>query len=265
MVSAELKAKVEARIRQDLVAIKARYGVDLPMPKITYDLTGTTAGKAYLYENRIQLNAGLLTRNVDAFIARTVPHEMAHLATQAIYPEAHQRQVSAFRSTQKRKPHGAQWQEIMRAIGADATRCHSYDVSEVKRKRATYAYECVCGKKYELSSKRHNMIAVHGRRYYHTKCPISGMNPITPVAATALKVAASPAKSPKATTHKRSTRDVGTGQGSKIDRCYGWYQHYVESGHDKATIINVFINEIGCTPAGAQTYFYKCKSMYEKG
>jgi SprT protein len=93
-------------------------GIVSKLPRIKWDLRGTTAGKAYYRENLIRLNPVLLQNNEERFINRTPKHEAAHL-------------IAFLKHGGLIKPHGPEWQRVCWALGIPATRCHSYDVSAV--------------------------------------------------------------------------------------------------------------------------------------
>lgn len=97
---------------------RAKLGIVMPMPRITFNLRGTTAGKAYIRENRIDFNPVLLHENLEDFLNRTPWHEVAHL-------------ISFRQSGNLIKPHGVEWQRVMWAFSKPATRCHAYDTSAV--------------------------------------------------------------------------------------------------------------------------------------
>jgi SprT protein len=122
------------------------YGISLPLPEVRFDLRGKAAGQIRFLSRchaLIRYNPTLLQDNGDAFIARTVPHEVAHLVARKVYGE----QI---------KPHGIEWREIMAYFGADSSRCHSFTVRENKIRRMRYfPYRCDC-QDHRLSAIRHH-------------------------------------------------------------------------------------------------------------
>ncbi len=140
-VPRELKLKCQRRIAQCVEAYRSA-GHTWPMPTVSFDLRGKTAGKAFLRQNHVQLNAVLLLENQDAFIADTVGHEVAHLATYSKFGRSAQ-------------AHGAQWQAMMRLIGQEPRRCHSFDTSNSAVSKATHRYVCAC-KEHLLTARSHN-------------------------------------------------------------------------------------------------------------
>ncbi len=101
---------------------RRKMGIVVELPRIKWDLRGTTAGRAYYHENLIRLNPVLLQENTERFVVRTPAHEAAHL----IAFRLHGANIA---------PHGGEWQRVCWAIGIPATRCHSYDVSVVTGQR----------------------------------------------------------------------------------------------------------------------------------
>src|SRR3546814_372024 len=111
------------------------------MPSCSFDLRGTTAGKAHMAKYHVQLNSVLYQENIQDFLEDTIPHEVAHLITYVL----HGREAKA---------HGNEWQSIMRALGVRPDRCHSYDTTNSAVAKAVYKFKCDC-KVFELSSRRY--------------------------------------------------------------------------------------------------------------
>lgn len=87
--------------------------------------------------------------------SHTIIHEVAHIVTFKVFPNAKQN-------------HGPEFKRVMRMLGADnPTRCHSYDVSGLKRYNTVKRFEYVCeaGCVHSLSVRRHNSIVNDGKRY----------------------------------------------------------------------------------------------------
>jgi len=127
--------------------------------EINFKLRGTTAGyfkQIPFGQSIISYNAQILEKNTDDFIARTVPHEVAHL-------------VAFKRFGRKIKPHGDKWKLVMALFGADDSRCHDYDLKEVKtRIYQCFDYHCGC-QDHQLTAIRHNRI-LSGQNYLCKKC-----------------------------------------------------------------------------------------------
>jgi SprT protein len=141
---------------------EAEVWLSLPMPQIEirFDLRGTSAGQARVHGKAfalIRYNPTLLSRHPAEFIAETVPHEVAHVVAFAKYGA-------------RIRPHGAEWQGVMRYFGVVPSRCHGYDVSRLRARAVRrFLYRCSCGT-HEISSIRHNRIRTQGAVYLCRRC-----------------------------------------------------------------------------------------------
>jgi SprT protein len=129
------------------------------LAEIRFSLQGKTAGYFRQTANGhsiINYNSVILESNRNAFIQRTVPHEVAHLVAFQLHG------LSI-------KPHGPEWMAVMELFKADSSRCHDYDTSSVvARKYKRFAYQCDC-QTHSLTSIRHNRILA-GQSYFCRKC-----------------------------------------------------------------------------------------------
>jgi SprT protein len=123
----------------------------LPLPLVTFDVRGTTAGKAYYRAHRVAFNLKLAEHvGLEAF-QQTITHEVAHLVTALVYG--------------KQQPHGWHWARVMEALGARPERCHSYDVSTVRVRRNTRTCKATCGcREHDVTPAMHAKL-VAGVRY----------------------------------------------------------------------------------------------------
>ena len=213
-------------------------------------------------------NPILLNENVEDFIARTVPHEMAHIIDMEVNPKNHQPQVIMTRSGRykraKRDIHGADFRFIMEKVlnVDDSTRCHNYDVSRARTKvKARYIWVCdqLPDITMTLGPKQHaqQLIFVHQgktgymprgkklRRGIHTFSYSHklGTQPPAPK-----PIAADTSLNPITVQTPTSTT------ASKLDKCRAAF----DPNKSRADNIHVFIS-LGCTPKGAATYYAKIK------
>jgi len=154
----DLQTEARRRVRE-YVGIARGLGIALPEVAVVFDLKGMAAGQARLHDGagpRIRLNPVLLAENGEEFLTHTIPHEVAHLAVFYHY----RRRV---------RPHGPEWQRIMRRFGAEPRATHTFDVENSRTRRLrTFRYACPC-REVELTSIRHNR-ARRGVRYYCNEC-----------------------------------------------------------------------------------------------
>lgn len=136
------------------------YRLAVPVLEVRFDLRGTAAGQARALEPLrflIRYHPELLARQPGPFLARTVPHEVAHVVTFCRYGA-------------RVRPHGPEWRALMGFFGAEATRCHDFDLRDMPRRRLQrFPYHCACGA-HSLTSIRHRRIQL-GTRY---RCPNCG-------------------------------------------------------------------------------------------
>ena len=237
-VSDSIRARVETKIAQCLKKAEQRYNQPFRYPEIQYTVRGTVAGTATYRQWIVNFNPVLLNENVDQFIDHTVPHEIAHLITDQVFPESYIRNGCS-----RRKPHGSQWQSVMCVLGVEPNTYHKYNVDNVRvRTVRTYTYTCNgCGKQLQMGPKRHAKEQRNPGFYTHSPCgrqagKVTYVYVVPPVVKPASTV-------PSIT--------------SKISQCMAVYKANV--GASRKDIIDMFIKLCGCTPAGAATYYATCK------
>jgi len=135
LLTPELKAKVEAKMRECYAIAEKKYGVTFEFPEVRYDIKSWTGGLAYHGRNLIRYNLILLVENEEHYIANVVPHEVAHLIN---------RKVNKVPPGKKRlMPHGKEWKAVMDLLMTKPAVCHTYDCSSIekfpKRKRGAKA------------------------------------------------------------------------------------------------------------------------------
>jgi len=253
-VSSEVKQQVTTTLQSCIDVANKHYGVDIQFPTVVYKKRGSTAGTANYGTNTIDLNPVLLMNNIDAFMKRTVPHEMAHLITDEIDPKSHQSFLG-----RKRQPHGKTWKSVMRVLGADPSRCHDYDVSSVERKRSSYEYKCEeCGENLTMGVKRHNKqqraLRSGLNAYSHSGCKGAKLIWVTGDFTPVRKIAADAPTQPKRQQEPTKIRV------SKKTTAITIFNN--ENGHEgthRAKIIKRYMTELEMSTAGASTYYSNIK------
>lgn len=159
MPTHHLRASAITRLQLCLQQAEAHFGRHFGNPEVCWDLRGRAAGQVRFPTSGtpvIRFNLQLLAGNGDAFIDRTIPHEAAHVVVHHLYGN-------------RVRPHGREWQSIMALFGADASRCHNFDVSRLPARRLTrFPYRCNC-RQHMLTSIRRNRIAA-GQVYHCRIC-----------------------------------------------------------------------------------------------
>ncbi|UCB55545.1 MAG: SprT-like domain-containing protein [Thiotrichales bacterium] len=136
------------------------YGCKFPLIPVMFDLKGRAAGmyRVHKQDRRIRFNPYIFAKYYEDNLATTVPHEVAHYVVDLMY------------NARSVKPHGAEWQQVMRSFGVEPKATGDYDLSGIPvRKHRRHAYQCTCAT-HEISSVRHNRIRQGKARYYCRKC-----------------------------------------------------------------------------------------------
>ena len=116
----------------------AGLGCNLETPEIRFDLRGRAAGQFCVRRNCLQLrfNAFLFAKYFDENLAQTVPHEVAHFLVYALFMQPGNRRVL---------PHGREWRQMMRLLGAPPATRHDFDLSDIPvRREQRFAWRCDC-------------------------------------------------------------------------------------------------------------------------
>lgn len=155
----KLRCKASQLTAKLMLSAARHFGTKLAQPEIRFDLRGKSAGQVRTENGRrctIRYNSSLLERHPEEFLARTVPHETAHVVAFNLFGPRVQ-------------PHGLEWRAIMGLFGASPERCHSYDVQGLQtRQLRRYQYRCDC-RTHELTSIRHNRVK-SGQVYHCRQC-----------------------------------------------------------------------------------------------
>jgi SprT protein len=145
----------------------AAAGVRPPTPIYRFDLTGRAAGQVIWPEQgppQVRYNLGIAVLQPEAFVAETVPHEIAHLVTGACHRKA--------------RPHGPEWRRVMAFFGIEqANRCHAFEIDQTgDRSQRRWPYRCACDT-HQLSTTRHNRVRNGRQTYLCRRCG----NPLQPI------------------------------------------------------------------------------------
>lgn len=211
------------RINKRIKECKKLTGIDVDHVVVFDIKSASLAGQAYYYNDteyqthKLRLNPAYLLSNPDHFIHDTVAHEYAHLA-------AYQKHGT------KIAPHGKEWARMMKAVGLEPNVYHAMEVTrEAVATTGIQARFVCCIKCNHLSAVSISMAkkVAAGRVYTH-HC--GG------------KFIPAPDELPKKV------------KPSKMQMCK---QLYAANGHlSRSKIIELFVNQAGCTPAGANTYYH---------
>jgi len=144
------------------------YGINMVMPKVTFDPCGQRAGWANWNKWQVNFNPTLFADNVKEYYKETFAHEVAHLVVYFLYNPNGKYGTRYSRP----RPHGEEWKSVMwECFKKEPERLHNMDVSKVKRHVKEYEYICPdCGKVHMLSGVRHNKHIRNSGKCYYCKC-----------------------------------------------------------------------------------------------
>ena len=159
MLSAKQRERIGQVTEHWLHQARLLYRTEFDTPELRFDLRGLSAGQYRFHPHPIiRFNAEMAARQFEAFCHRTPPHEVAHHIVARLH---------GFGGV---RPHGHEWQEVMRAFGLEPTRCHQFDTSGMSRRRQRrFRYRCGC-REHELSATRHNRVQRGEQRYSCRHC-----------------------------------------------------------------------------------------------
>lgn len=106
------------RVKYYTELANSKLGLAMALPRVRFNLTGTTGGKACYQAHTLELHNTFLRENPDDYLINTVGHEIAHLAAGRKFGLGI-------------KPHGSEWTSVCWYLGIPATRCHKYDLANI--------------------------------------------------------------------------------------------------------------------------------------
>ena len=157
----DIRQQAEAAVRKAEMRGRSFYDINLPDASIDFSLRGRCAGQARVDCNgrtSLRLNQQLLAENLEDFLSRTIPHEVAHLVVN----------WQARNRNQRPRPHGPEWQAVMQnCYNLSPKRCHSYQTTPARVVPKPYLYTCNC-REHRLTNIMHKRIS----RSYQALCKV---------------------------------------------------------------------------------------------
>lgn len=130
-----------------------------PVP-VLFDLRGASAGmfRARGRDCWLRFNPWIFAKHFEDNLRFTVPHEVAHYA---VHRQGHRRPV---------RPHGPEWQQVMRCFGLPPEVTFKLDLTGIPvRRQQRHAYRCAC-REHEVSTVRHKRMREGRARYLCRYC-----------------------------------------------------------------------------------------------
>lgn len=157
-----LQAQLQREVERCIAICAAYFEREFDDYALLINLRGRSAGQFRVNPrtrtNELRFNAELLMRYGQVFIDETAGHEVAHYVTYKLFGA-------------RVKPHGTQWQAIMREVlEQNPSVSHNYEV-RAARKSKTYPYHCACpAKTHALGAVRHKRVKEGRARYLCRSC-----------------------------------------------------------------------------------------------
>lgn len=226
-----IRTAVIVKIQATLQLAKQHFGRPFGMPEVQFDVHTHTAGIAYSTLNKIRFNPTLLLENTDKFISETVPHEVAHLVADAVFPSGflHRR----VRQKARAPHHGEAWEYVMRLFGLEPKVSHKYSCASLNKPKR-YAHKCSeCGATIQLTLKQAKLVRFNKKALHHKSCGLPSI--LVPV--------------------------VGSLPVSKREHCEHIYiKHRTQP---RQAIIEQFVIQAKCTHLSASTYYSRLRNKYD--
>jgi SprT protein len=156
------KMLVTRQARQCIRSANDALGCRLTLPEIRFDLRGRAAGQFCLRQGTLQLrfNSALFARYFEENLTQTVPHEVAHFLVYALCSKYGKKRV---------RPHGPEWQSMMRLLGAAPETRHSFSLEGIAvRREQRFAWNCGC--RTHSIAKRTHLRMLRGERRVCITC-----------------------------------------------------------------------------------------------
>lgn len=151
---------VVAEVQRYISSAADFFAQAIPQIPILFDLSGRAAGmyKINAGSRVLRFNPYLFAKYFHENLEDTVPHEVAHYVTDLLH------------GIKTIRPHGKEWQQVMRLFGVPPRATHRFDMQGIpQRQQRRFHYRCACNS-YQLTTRRHNMISRGERRYLCRNC-----------------------------------------------------------------------------------------------
>ena len=159
-LNAEQRQRVVEATCRCIAQAAALYGRELAEIPVTFDLCGRATGMYRVRNGRreIRYNPHIFAKYFSDNLANTVPHEVAHYVTDMLH------------GLRRVRPHGPEWQAVMRAFDAEPAATCRYDLEGIPvRRQRRFRYRCAC-MTHSVTTVRHRRIQDGRVRYHCRRC-----------------------------------------------------------------------------------------------
>ncbi len=159
-LNAALQQQVAAATRDCIRRAGELLDHPLDPVSVSFALGGRAAGmyRVQQGQRQIRYNPYIFGKYFADNLANTVPHEVAHYATDVLY------------GLRNIRPHGPEWRAVMQLLGAAPLATCRYDLSGIPlRRQRRFTYHCACST-HAITTARHNRVASGRARYFCKHC-----------------------------------------------------------------------------------------------
>lgn len=263
MITFEQAAKVDAVVRKCFDMANTKLNASFAYPVVEWNPNkSTVAGRANSLFNKITLHVGLFLENEEDFYTNTIPHECAHIIADKHY--------------NTRCKHDHRWKYIMQGVlGVIPDRCHTYDTTNHRRAVSRYIYTCACpAKEHKVTTNKHKRLQQQARMLilrHRIECIVCKTVPQYTGRCINLNDTKAAITQPRPThsytndayAQTANSVPVMNVHGSKMDRARALFREHRTT--PRYIVIDMFVNQVGLTPAGASTYYYNLKKEMANG
>ena len=151
---------VVVRTQDYLDRARQHFGRDFAPLPVRFDLRGRASGMYRVKggSREIRYNPWLFAAYFDDCLDATVPHEVAHYITDALF------------GLRNIRPHGREWKAVMAVFDADPSVTANYSLEGIPLRRSTRVrYLCPCDS-HMLGIRRHQKVVAGMARYRCRRC-----------------------------------------------------------------------------------------------
>lgn len=159
-ICAAKRNRVVEEVSRYRALVEQEFAIAVPEIAVYFDLIGKAAGMYCRKRNTryLRFNPYLFAKYWHDNYRNTIAHEVAHYAADLLF------------SPQKIRPHGRQWQAVMRFFGVPPATTCNFDLTGIPtRKVRRYNYYCLCTT-HQLTAIRHNRVVGGLQRYVCRQC-----------------------------------------------------------------------------------------------
>jgi hypothetical protein len=135
-----------------------------PAPAVKFALRGRSCGGTALADRELDFNLDWYATDPARFLSIVVPHEVAHIVDEALYPTTPRAVIRNGRVRRVREvQHGRTWVRICLALGGDGQRTSNIATGVARARRTReFRYTSILGREVWLGPTHHKKLQARG-------------------------------------------------------------------------------------------------------